>query len=110
MIVQLKQIYPDYPDLSLNQPYAVIGIESDDLRILNDQGYPYLYPSSLFETIDFQEPADWIKMKGEDGEQYAYPPELNTIGFFEDYFDGDDQAITAFWRVVNRRLALTEKN
>jgi hypothetical protein len=109
MIVKLRQLHPDYPDLSLNQLYAVIGIEADDLRILNDQGCPYLYPSSLFETIDYQEPMDWIKMKGEGGEQYAYPPELDAIGFFEDYFDGDEHAIAAFWRVVNQRLALAEK-
>lgn len=109
MIVRLKQFHPDYPDLTPNQPYAVIGIEADDFRILNDRGQPFLYPHTLFELIDSQEPMDWIKAYGEDGEQYAYPPELNEVGFFEDYFDRDDRAIATFWRVVNRQLALTER-
>lgn len=109
MIVQLKQSHPDYPDLTPNQPYAVIGIEADDLRILNDRGQPYLYPHILFEPIDSQEPMNWIKMRGDDGERYAYPPELNAVGFFEDYFEGDDQTIATFWRVVNQHLALAEK-
>jgi len=109
MIVRLKQFHPDYPDLTPNQPDAVIGIEADDFRILNDRGQSFLYPHTLFESIDSQVPIDWIKVYGEDGEQYAYPLELNEVGFFEDYFDGDDQRIATFWRVVNQHLAFAEK-
>jgi len=36
MIVKLIEENPDYPDLTPNQPYFVIGIEADDYRILND--------------------------------------------------------------------------
>ncbi|MFP4348224.1 MAG: hypothetical protein ACOC3W_00880 [Thermodesulfobacteriota bacterium] len=42
---------------------------------------------------------------GEDGERYAYPRELNETGFFEDYFDGEEEAVSRFWQVVNRRLS-----
>ena len=52
MIVRLKEKNPDFPDLTPEQPYFVIGIEADDYRILNDQGKPYLYPADLFETVD----------------------------------------------------------
>lgn len=38
MIVRLKVAQPDYPDLSEDQPYFVIGIEAGDYRILNDAG------------------------------------------------------------------------
>lgn len=105
MIVKLKAKHKDYPDLSFDQPYCVIGIESDDYRILNDHGRPYLYPSGLFTIVDATEPPDWITEYGEDGERYAYPQNLNDAGFFENYFDGNGKAIATFWQVVNQRLS-----
>lgn len=91
--------------LATGQCYSVIGIEADDYRILDDTGRPYLYPASVFEVVDATEPADWEVDLGEDGERYAYPQELNSPGFFEDFFDGDAQAIAIFWHVVNMRLS-----
>jgi len=105
MIVQLRRKHPEYLDLTPGQPYVVIGIEADDYRLLNDQGRPYLYPRDLFEVVDPREPADWIWEVGEEGERYAYPLPLNAVGFFEDFFDDDEEAVAAFWRVVNQRLA-----
>jgi hypothetical protein len=60
---------------------VVLGIEADDLRILNDQGRPYLYPADLFHWVDAREPADWVSAIGEDNERYAYPPPWNDRGF-----------------------------
>ena len=105
MIVKLRRKTAQYPDLRPNQLYAVIGIEADDLRILNDQGQPYLYPARLFEVLDAREPDDWVTQYGDEGERYAYPPPLNAIGFFEDFFDGEPGSVATFWRVVNKRLA-----
>ncbi len=105
MIVKLKRKSPDLSDLSPDHPYFVIGIEADDYRILNDQGRPYLYPSTLFEIIDSKEPENWITEYGEDGERYAYPEILNGAGFFEDYFEGKAEALCRFWQVINRRLS-----
>jgi hypothetical protein len=105
MIVKLKSKNPDYPDLSEDQPYFVIGIEADDYRILNDAGKPYLYPPDLFEVMDLREPSDWITEIGEDGERYSYPEPLNTFGFFEDFFDQKHEQISIFWHVVNQRLS-----
>jgi len=96
MVVELKQKNPEYPYLTLNQRYFVIGIEADDYRILNDSGKPYLYPSYLFEVVDSQEPSIWITGYGDGGKRYSYPPALNEAGFFEDYFDGKDQALSKF--------------
>ena len=104
MIVKLKQQAGRQPDLTIGQPYAVIGIEADDLRILNDHGQPYLYPSDQFEVLDTRQPRDWVVELGEEGEQYAYPPSLNRVGFFEDFFDEKDETIATFWRIVNQRL------
>ena len=109
MIVKLRRKSARYRDLTPRQPYVVIGIEADDLRILNDVGRPYLYPSTLFQVVDPQEPGDWLTEFGEDGERYAYPSPLNEPGFFEDFFDDKPKAVRTFWRVVNQRLASVNK-
>ena len=110
MIVKLRRKTTRYADLTSGQCYAVIGIEADDFRLLNDRGQPYLYPSQLFDVVDASEPEDWLTEFGEDGERYAYPPPLNTCGFFEDFFDARKEAVATFWQVVNQRLATTQAN
>ena len=105
MIVKLKEENSDYPDLTPDQPYFVIGIEADDYRILNDYGKPYIYPPQLFEVIDSHEPSIWITEYGDDDERYSYPAVLNEVGFFEDFFDGKDEALSGFWHVVNKHLS-----
>jgi len=105
MIVKIKEKKSSYPDLTPNQSYFVIGIEADDYRILNDHGKPYLYPSHLFTIVDSREPANWVTEYGDENERYAYPPLLNKIGFFEDYFDGKAEALSTFWQVVNEHLS-----
>jgi len=106
MIVKLRRKNSRYPDLNHRQNYVVIGIEADDFRLLNDHGRPYLYPSRLFEVVDFHEPQSWVTTYGDDGERYAYPPPLNAQGFFEDFFDDASNAVAAFWRVLNQNLAV----
>jgi len=105
MLVKLRRKTKRYPDLTPGQPYAVLGIEADDFRLLNDRGRPYLYPSQLFDVVDPREPEDWLTEVGEDGERYAYPPLLNASGFFEDFFDAKREAVATFRQVVNQRLA-----
>ena len=105
MVVKLRCKNPRYPDLTPRQDYVVIGIEADDLRILNDKGRPYLYPSRLFDIVDPHEPEDWVTEYGDDGERYAYPLLLNNCGFFEDFFDDKEEAVVTFWQIVNQRLA-----
>ena len=109
MIVKLKKKNSRYRDLTFGQAYVVIGIEADDLRILNDAGRPFLYPPSLFSVTDAQEPVDWVTEFGEDGERYSYPSPLNKSGFFEDFFDQKTRAVATFWRVVNQRLAASQR-
>jgi hypothetical protein len=108
MIVRLRQPVEKYPDLIYGQCYVLIGIEADDFRLLNDQGRPYLYPHTLFEIVDPEKPSDWVTETGEDGEVYAYPPMLNGVGVFEDFFDGVENAVSAFWRVVNQWLTFAK--
>ncbi len=105
MIVKLKKKSTRYRDLTFRQPYVVIGIEADQLRLLNDAGRPFLYPPDLFSLVDSGEPVDWVTEFGDDGERYSYPSPLNKSGFFEDFFDEKAKAVATFWRVVNQRLA-----
>ncbi|GEM_PF-455761 len=105
MIVKLRRKNSRYSDLTRHQNYVVIGIEADDLRILNNQGRPYLFPARLFEIVDPREPDNWMTEFGDDGERYAYPPPLNDTGFFEDFFDDKKKAVTTFWQTVNQGLA-----
>ena len=109
MIVKLKKKNARYRDLTFGQPYVVIGIEADDLRLLNDAGRPFLYPPDLFSLVDHREPVDWVTEFGDDGERYSYPPLLNKSGFFEDFFDQKTKAAATFWRVVNQRLAGSQR-
>ena len=108
MIVKLKKKNSRYPDLTYGQHYVVIGIEADELRILNDAGRPFSYRPNLFSLVDSGEPADWITEYGEDGERYSYPPSLNKVGFFEDFFEQRAKAVATFWRAVNGRLAASQ--
>jgi hypothetical protein len=105
MIVKLRRGERRYRDLTPERPYVVIGIEADDLRILNDEGRPFLYPARRFRVIDRHEPESWVEEVGDEGERYAYPPQLNQVGLFEDFFDGNRKAVRTFWRVVNDQLA-----
>src|SRR5207249_6764984 len=98
-----------YRDLTSGQLYGVIGIEADDLRILNDAGRPFLYSPDPFSVFDAREPADWVSEFGDEGERYSYPAPLNKPGFFEDFFDQKTKAVATFWRVVNQRLAGSQR-
>ncbi len=84
-----KNSMAKYTEFTPGNVYAVIGIEADDFRIMNDLGRPYLYPAGIFEIVDSTPGVKWHRTTGSEGEHYAYPPELSTPGFFEDYFDGD---------------------
>jgi hypothetical protein len=97
---------PLYPDLTLGRVYEVIGLEADNYRLLNDGGLPYLYPPELFTLVELDEPEDWVSSRGEDGERYAYPMELNEPGFFEDYFDSEPVAVLIFQKYLLHQQAM----
>lgn len=97
MRVKLKSInYQKHHALLLDKVYDVLGIECDDLRIIDENGNPYLFPADAFDIVDNNMPIDWITEIGSDGERYSYPPELNQPGFFEKYFDGDIEIVRQF--------------
>jgi len=93
MRVRLKRGWSKtYPELSVGNVYRVLGIEADSLRIMSDAGEPILFYPTAFAFDDSALPTQWIAKRGEDGELYAYPPELHEPGFFEKFFDYDKRA------------------
>lgn len=85
-----------HPYLTPNTIYTVIGIDDEFYRIVDDSFEPVLYPKEVFDVIDPNYPDSWVKTEYEDGEYYIEPPELSSSGFFEDYFDGVEQAVLAY--------------
>lgn len=79
-----------YPEFTLGNVYRVLGIEADDLRIINDAGDPVLYHPRAFTYVDPTYPADWIEKRGDEGEVYAYPAQFREPRyFFEELHDGN---------------------
>ena len=94
-VIDYTQNYQKYYDLTVGNTYRVLGIEADDIRIMSDIGRPWLYPRSLFEVVDDTLPSDWVTEYGEEGEFYASPSALNSRGFWEGYFEHEnDKKIT----------------
>lgn len=116
--MKIKLIKPKVIDgtvlsLTIGREYEVLGIAADYFRILNDpESKPYsndpvLFDQECFEVTDATEPSFWVCSVGEDGERYCYPPEWNSIGFFEDYHDGVEEVRKQFWEDLRRYYPLT---
>jgi hypothetical protein len=91
--------------LAVGNTYEVIGIEADDYRIVDDENEPIIFDRACFDVVDSSEPAFWVSMI-DDGVQYAYPPEWMRAGFFEDYFDYDEDVRREFWSQYQRYFGM----
>lgn len=78
--------------LTPGRVYTVVGIEAEYYRVISDNLEPILYAKELFEIIDPSYPSEWIRREFDDGEYYIEPLEFSGVGFFEDYFEGDEKA------------------
>jgi hypothetical protein len=83
--------------LTLGREYEVIAIEADMYRIVDDTNLPYLFSPDCFKIVDPSEPTFWESEKGEEGERYCCPPEWNEPGFFEDFFERNEETQRVFW-------------
>jgi len=88
--------------LTRGKNYVVIGLDDTYFRIVNDSGEPTLYPRRAFTVTDDTVPHDWIWQHFDDGEFYAAPPELSSVGFYERYFDHDEEAVTIFNHYIKK--------
>lgn len=105
MIIQLTKNIEDFDDLSPDKYYYVIGIEGNYYRIMNDEGRPYLYEPEIFEVLDDTRPSNWITELSNSELEYSYPKELNSIGFFEDYFDDKPDVMRIFNLYYSKTLS-----
>lgn len=80
--------------LTAGREYAVIGLDEEHFRVLNDGGEPTLFAREEFEVLDGATPSDWVWRHFDDGEFHADPPGLHEPGFYEDYFDHEEYAVT----------------
>lgn len=94
--------------LTVDATYEVIGIEADDLRLINDRGDPVLFDPEMFEIVDPGRPADWVSSRGDEGEEYAGPEAFDARGFWEDFHDHVPAARAAFSRYLNDHLRTTD--
>lgn len=103
-----KRLANEASHMTVGKEYTVIGIEADHYRLINDLDDPCLYEPSQCEIVDSVEPNFWASEIGEEGECYAYPPELNEVGFFEDYHDGIELAVDQFWAICNKLYGINK--
>lgn len=92
----------NYPDLTPGNIYRVLCVEANDYRIINDEGKPYVFPAEIFEIVE-KGGEDW-ETNYIEGQEYSYPKELSSPGFFEDYFDRDKKAIAIFDIYMNKLM------
>ena len=95
--------------LTLGETYEVIGIAADDYRIVDNKGEPILFDATCFDVVDCSEPEFWVSTI-DDGVRYAYPPEWDRPGFFEDYSDYKEDVRCKFWNQHQRYFGESEKH
>ena len=88
--------------LTVGREYEVLGIEADDIRLLNDNNEPILYDAICFDTCATEEPTFWVSTLSDEGERYAGPREWSRPGFFEDWHDGLTEVVAHFWTDLER--------
>jgi len=110
MKVRLKRGWSKaWPEFTVGNVYRVLGIEADMLRLITDAGEPLLFDARGFEVVDSVQPADWISVRGEQGEQYAAPRELSEPRhFYELWHDGDSKIRSRLQHYVSE-LARAER-
>ena len=87
--------------IEINKEYEVIGIESDDYRIIDNKNEPILFDHKCFTVVDPMKPKFWLCKTGSENEEYCYPEEWSNPGFFEDYFNRNESVIEKFWEIYN---------
>lgn len=98
----------EHRGLSVGAVYDVVGLDSKNFRVIDDNDQPFLFRKTLFEIVDPCVPDDWITETFGDDEYYVDPPECAEKGFYQDYFDGIEAAVEKF-EAFRKRSALPHK-
>lgn len=97
----LHESAPSHQNLTPGNIYRVLELRNDEVRIMNDQGFPPLYPLTWFSVVDDRWPDDWVVTTDAEGGRSVSPQVFSGAYFFERYFDGDRQAV----RILKGRLS-----
>lgn len=84
--------------------YEVIGIDDTCFRIVDESSEPVLHPMSFFVDVEISPPNGWVTRHFEDGQYEATPPEFAILGFFEDYADGQANALHIFRDYIQKNI------
>jgi hypothetical protein len=92
--------------ITAGEDYFVIGLNNVELRVVDDNGEPVLYPKDLFEVVDPSLPAGWRFREYQDGEYHLDPVVTGSPGFYEDFFgsNGDRVAQSTAQRLFRTAL------
>lgn len=94
------------------EEYFVVEINQYQLRLINDEGEPILYPKDLFEVLDPTLPSGWQFSEYADGWYNLGPVRTSNAGFYEDLFcsDGDRIAQVGALQVLREELEAAMEN
>jgi hypothetical protein len=103
-----------YASLTPGNVYRVLGINDDELRIVNDLGEPILFSRLAFDVVDASTPSDWISERDEDNVLHSQPSELAAPFFYERWHDRDSEACAVLarylWRLCSRDAEALEES
>jgi hypothetical protein len=103
MKIQIKEDVVSKKGLRKGQVYNVISISINQnqkkflYRIIDSEGTPALYENHLFDIIDNKLDSDWIISFNEEFNVInIMPSSISYKGFWEDYFNDEDDAVKIF--------------
>ena len=94
----------NHSSLVQGHEYEVIGIDDTCFRIVDESREPALHPKSYFMDCEITLPKDWVNHHFDDGEYEIIPSEFATLGFFEDYADGQANALHVFRDYIQKNI------
>jgi hypothetical protein len=86
----------EFWSLTPGREYVVIGVDHESYRVVDDKGEPILFPKEGFRVVDDAIPQDWVWDRQGDDEYYGGPAALQIPGFYEDFFEGQREAVEQF--------------
>jgi hypothetical protein len=97
-----EEPWPSDGWLTVSREYEVLCLFIDAsrgilLRLMSDnKTTPALFSAKLFEITEPTIPHNWIVTKGKLGDYSLGPKAWSDVGFWERFFDGEDEAVVIF--------------
>jgi hypothetical protein len=105
----------EHPHLTVGDEFPVLAMLVDPrapdpwkqaIQVFDGPGTPTWWPTAMFHTISSDIPSNWTIQLWEDGSLHLAPEDWLRPGFWEECFDGNPEAVTAFKR--EREVILRE--